>query len=513
MRSRWLVLLWTLAALFLWWWAGHNPLPDGFQNEYLHVGNAYDLWAAATDLDQLQVRRLFYGGFDYWAPGFYVVPWPLMALIGTGRAALLASNLVHLAVLLWGANALGRSLGGRLAPVLVLLCPATYGSLVRFEPNLAALAWVTAGVALLVDSQGLRSRRHVIGWGVCLGIGLMMDRLSAAFFLVPAVGPLLWGIDRRRLGNLALGGVAALSLTVAYYREFFLRSSQELLSQAPVGEIDAAGVITVASSLFPGSYYLLSLVDSQAGLVLGLLMLWGLGAAVAGLLSRRAASWRAQGVAVAAVVPAFLFFTIVAKKQVFYTLPALGVLAALAATRRGAWIGIIGGLWGFSTLGLGLATGGGPWMPEAWVWPRHTLARPPSMQAWPLAEATDAMGPEPEAISVFSEDQTLFEGFALLAVREAWPDAHARSVTNDPTGTYEFFAQTDTVLWIGPRGMGWPSKADIEGEMIADHLDLTQYPPVADVVASAAPEFSLVGRWSTEDVDLVVYRRRPPSDP
>jgi len=510
-RTRWLLLLWTLAALFQWWWASHNPLPDGFQNEYLHVGNTFDLWVAATQLDQWNVRQYFYS--SYWAPGFYVLPWPLLALLGTGRAALLASNLVHLAVLLWGANALGRSLGGRLAPVLVLLCPATYGSLVRFEPNLAALAWVTAGVAFLVDSQGLRSRRHVIGWGMCLGIGLMMDRLNAAFFLVPAVAPLLWGVDRRGLRNLALGGAVALAWTVAYYREFFLRHTEELLSQAPVGEIDAAGAITVAQSPFPGSYYLLSLVDSQAGLVLGALMLWGLGAAMAGLLGRQAASWRAQGVAVAAVVPAFLFFTLVAKKQVFYTLPALGVLAALAATRRGAWIGIIGGAWGFSTLGIGLPTRGGPWMPEAWVWPRHTLARPPTMQAWPLADATAAMGPAPGGIAVFSEDQTLYEGFAVLRVREAWPAASVRGVTIDPTGTYEFFAQTDTLLWVGPRGGGWPSEADIEREMIADHLVLDDYPPVAGVVGSAASDFSKVGRWSTEDVDLVVYRRGNPSTP
>ena len=42
-----------------------------------------------------------------------------------------------------------------------------------------------------------QSRKHVLGWGTCLGVGLMMDRLTVGFFLVPAVLPLLRGTDRK----------------------------------------------------------------------------------------------------------------------------------------------------------------------------------------------------------------------------------------------------------------------------------------------------------------------------
>ncbi len=509
MRTRWLVLMWLLAATYLGWWAVENPLPDGFQNEYLHMGNAYDLWATLVSLDQWQMRTLAYTG--YWPFGFYVLPWPFMGVLGPSRAALLAGNLVHLGVLLWGVNRLGRALGAPLAPLLVLLTPAAYGTLVRYEPNLSNLAWVTAGVAFLVDSRGGRDRARVLGWGACLGIGLMMDRLTVGFFLLPAALPLLRGLHTKVLKNLALGVVLTLALTVAWYREFLLRHSEELFSQAPVGEIDAAGTLMTTGGPVPGAYYLLSLVDSQAGAVIGALMVWGLGVAIWRLATgwrEATGAWTSHAIVTLAVLAPFVFFTLVAKKQVYYTLPALGLLAVLAAGSRAAPLGILGGLWTFSTLGMGLPTRGGPWLPEAWVHPRHTLARPPTHHDWPLSEVAAAMGPAPGGIALFSQDQTLYEGFVQLAMREAWPDETVRSVTLDPTGTYEFLAEQHTFLAVGPVGMGWPSEAAIEGELLADHVVLEDHPPAAELVAEAGEQFEEVARMGTEDVELVVFRRK-----
>ena len=69
------------------------------------------------------------------------------------------------------------------------------------------------------------------------------------------------------------GMLPTVQQTAAYYREFFIRHTGELVSQAPVGEIDSAGVVSVGGlDVF---YYPLVLIDSQAGPVLGLLMLWG----------------------------------------------------------------------------------------------------------------------------------------------------------------------------------------------------------------------------------------------
>ena len=525
MRSRWLVLLFGLAAAWLGWWASHNPLPDGFQNEYLHVGNAYDLWAALRAFDVWHLRWYMYTG--YWPWGLYAVPWPALAIAGPGRLALLSGNLVHLGVLLVAMRSLGRSLGAPLAPLLVLLCPGVFGALVRFEPNLADIAWVAAGVAALVASQGLRSRRHVVAWGACLGLGLMFDRLTVAFFLLPAVLPLLPRAGRRGWKNLAFAAGLVLLLTGAYYREFFGRHTGELLGQAPVGEIDAAGQVTITGGVVPWLYYPLSLLDSQAGPVMGGLMLWGLGAAAReAWVARRSGPGGPQSVVLAAVLVPVLFFTFIAKKQVFYTLPVLGPLAALAAARgRAAWLAAAVGVWTFGVLGTGALPGRGAiieWMPDRWVAPRHTLAEPPSFEAWPLDAAVAALPAGPAvglaagaagpgqvgpAVLVLSLDDRLFEGFLALAIRERRPGAQVRGVITDPNGTYELLADQQALVLATPAGGGWPARADLNRELVADGYAIADLPPVAKVVAEAGEAFEETARLRAGDLDLVVFER------
>ncbi len=517
------VVLWCILAAYTVWWTVENPLPDGFQNEYLHVGNAYDLWGALLDFDVWHLRWYMYTG--YWPWGFYAAPWPFLAVIGPGRLALVAGNLLHLVALLWGATRLGQRLQAPLAPLLLVLCPGVFGSLVRFEPNLATIAWTVAGVACLVESSGLRRAGWVMGWGTCLGLGLMFDRLTVGFFLVPAVLPLLWGAGRRQVVHLLQGGGFALFLTAAYYREFFMRHTDELLGQAPVGEIDAAGQVTVTGGSVPAAYYPLSLLDSQAGLLIGILMLSGLvmgGLAVAKT-GRRSAGATAlrdpRTVLLASVLPAVLLFTLIAKKQVFYTLPILGPLAVLAAThRRLAPIAVVGGLYSFVGLGLGWSLPGlppGPILPDAWVSPRHTLAHPPSHERFPFDEALALLHDgSPGAVLVMSEDHRLFEGYLALALREGLGDTAVRGVITDPNGTYELMAEQDAFVWVGPAGDGWPSRGDIEAELLADHYNLSELPPVAESVVAAQEAFDEVGRLPAgTDVELVVFVRKPDPTP
>lgn len=515
MRSRWLLLLFVLTAAWMGWWLLHNPLPDGYQNEYLLMGNAYDLWGALVGGDVWHLRWYAYTG--YWPFGLYVAPWPAMAVLGPTREALLVGNLLHLGVLLWAMGDMGRRLSAPLAAPLVVLVPGVFGSLVRFEPNLAAIAWTAAGLAFLVRSDGLRERSQVLLWGACLGIGLMMDRLTVAFFLLPAVVPFaLAGLRRqpgRTVGTLVLGGLAAALFSAAYYREFFLRHSAELLSQAPVGEIDAVGHVTATEGPLALLYYPLALVDSQAGPVIGLLMLGALVAATASVGRRlRLDDPRAPLLACAWV--GLLFFTIVAKKQVFYTLPLLAPLAVLAARRfpRAAWLGVAAGLYSLLSVGCGFLPGG-PWLPEAWVAPRHVVARPPTGQQWPLHAAMAALGDggPPEHVAVFSGDSALFEGFLVLDVRSAWPDAQVRGVVLDPHGTYEQFDVIDRLVWVAPPDATWPSAEQIAAELEADHYDLGDLPPVQDVVADGERGFTEVWRARIEGgdgpADLVVLRR------
>lgn len=500
MRWRWLCLIGLVATVWMGWWLRHNPLPDGFQNEYLHVGNAYDLWSAMLRGAWWQVRLLVEG--NYWPPGFYLVPLPLLWLSAVKSGTqpwglLVAGNLVHLGVLLVAMRSLGRSLAAPLAPLLVVLCPGVFGALVRYEPNLAVVAWTAAGLAFLVRSEGLRRRGMVLGWGASLAVGLLMDRLSVAFFLLPAVLPLLRGAGRRGWANLGLALLPVLLLDTYWYTYFVRSSAEELLSQAPVGEIDSAGQVTSTPLPWSLAYYPLALLDSQAGPVLGLVLL-------AGLWGPRT---RERLVLLATVATSALFFTIVAKKQVFYTLPLLVPLAALVSDRRLALVGAAGGAWSFVALGLGLAWGG-TWLPESWVAPRHTLARPPSYQIVPLDEAIEALGPAPRQVLVLSEDEDLYEGFVVLAVRARWMWAETRGVVLDPQGTYERLGSVDALLWITPTAGRWPDAAGINAQLQADHYELRALPPVSPGLVAERPRFLETARLRTEDLDVVVFKRR-----
>ena len=110
---RWpfLLLLWLISAVYLCWWVGANPLPDGFQNEYLLVGNAMDLWGALRAGDVWHMRWYMYTG--YWPWGLYAVPWPFMAVLGPTHLALVLGNLLD-------------PLLPRFAPASLLLWPALF---------------------------------------------------------------------------------------------------------------------------------------------------------------------------------------------------------------------------------------------------------------------------------------------------------------------------------------------------------------------------------------------------
>ena len=80
------------------------------------------------------------------------------------------------------------------------------------------------------------------------------------------------------------------------------------MSQAPVGEIDSAGTLLTSTNPVPSMYYLFSLLDSQAGWAIGVLMLMGVFYAMG--------TKRTRSSTVAAL--RVLFFTLIAETGVLY---------------------------------------------------------------------------------------------------------------------------------------------------------------------------------------------------
>ncbi|MCP4803900.1 MAG: hypothetical protein GY884_00995 [Proteobacteria bacterium] len=506
-------------------WSDRNGIPDGYQNEFLHIGNALDLWRALVERDSWHLQ--YHLTTNYWPPGFYVAPWPLFALFGATHRAMVLTNLVHLAVLLAGTYLLGREVRdartGLVAMGLVALYPSIYGNLVRFEPNVAVAAWVTVGAWLLVRSRGFADRRVAAWFGVACAVGLLMDRVSLGVFLaLPAaaswIGGMAQGEARRRL----IGGLVALAVLAAvagwWHVEFVQRHLEELVSQGGVGEIDSAGEWTEqreAWSVASFVFYLTALVDSQAGPVLGFV----------GLAALVAAPWKAtreRMVPLLVVLASVGLFTLVQKKQAYYTIPMLGCVAVLSADllarlRRLRWPLVVG----LVLAGLGVHSER-MWdratplprvavdlrLPELYTFPRFPQALPPRGLRLPVDTLAAAL--PPGEVVVFSEDSTWFEGYVVLQLRERRPDVTVRGLTSDPQGVYEWFDTSAAFVHVSTdvRGDAFPTTERMEASLSSHHVDLDALPPVLETLEEQSEAFDEVAWWPLEHGGRVTLLRR-----
>jgi len=490
------IVLFLLTVVWFVWWHAKNPSPDGYQNEYLHVGNAFDLWEALVAGDIRLVRWLMYTG--YWPFGFYMLAWPTL-IFGMSYHSLLATNilLLGLLVLMFYRYKQLRALS------LLLLCPGVLGSLLRYEPNFANMVFLAIGIFAL-QKEGLANRKRALLWGCALGVGLMVDRLTLLFFLVPAALPALYAASRETWKNFALGTGTALLITVAYYREFFLRHMAEIMPQASRGEIDSAGMLENIENPIPQLYYLFSLLDSQAGIWIGGFMVVQLGMVL--VLKKSKSEW----ILIFAFLPALVFFSLLTKKQVFYTLPALVPLALLCSRFRLALPFVLAASFvSFLSSGCGLHSWGTAVFPSSWVSPQHTLIRPPTFEQWPYEKMFATVEGSPKEILVLSQDHQLYEGFLILRVREAFPHAKVRGVVLDPIGSMEFFREIDHFVWMGPAESTWPTVGGIQAELISDHYDITALPDIAKKLAQAQNRYQEKFSQPAGNGVLHLFSRKP----
>ena len=493
---------------WLAWWTMHNPLPDGYQNEYLHVGNTFDLYEAFVQLDWWHVR--WYAYTSYWPWGFYAVPIVVLLPFGKSISALVLSNLLYLFVLMWSMLRLSKVYKSPMALYLLLLTPATFGSMTRFEPNFANVAMTSLGLLCLLESKQFSNRRWSLAWGLVFGSALMLDRLTVLFFLGPASLVVLSQTEWRQSfsrRNVFFSFVLFLLSTVAYYREFFIRHSAELLSQAPVGEIDSAGDLLTTSNPVPSLYYLLSLLDSQAGCGIGTLMVFALGNTL--YKRRQTEDW----ILLASIVPGVVFFTFVAKKQVYYTFPMLVPLALLAGRfQRSSVVALCCGTLLWLQQGVGMfssETHLQPEIPKRYVEPSYVLARPPTGQSYSVGAILDNIEGQPQEVIVFSEDQGWYEGFVVLQLRQAL-DGHIRGITADPIGVWEFSDVSEYLVWIRPTTVHhrFPTSGSITAELISDHYKIEDLPAVSQKIEGLESEFEHIVDWTSEEDSIIsLYKR------
>ena len=506
LRQYQLIVIFEIFAIWLVWWTLHNPLPDGYQNEYLHVGNAYDLFEALIQFDFWHLR--WYAYTSYWPWGFYAVPWVLLLPFGKSISILICSNLLFLGLLVWSMGHLSKMYKAPFAPLTLLLCPAVFGSLTRYEPNFANIAIMSVGLLCILRSESFTIRKWSIAWGSALGLGLMLDRLTMLFFLFPAILPIFHpkNVNRTSLRNIGWGLLTALLWTIAYYREFFIRHLSEITSQAPVGEIDATGSLVTVENPVSFLYYVISLGEHQMGWGIACLTLMGLIFAIRKPHRDDLTLW-------ASFVPALFFFTVLAKKQVYYTMPILVPLTLLMGRSKWAALGVFFGgvLW--LQQGWGVLPNTPSLLPPNWDEPSFVVARPPSFQGFemdPLLSKISETDANPAETMVFSSSQQWYEGFVVVQLRQEI-DGHVRGVTTDPQGLWEFMDEATYFVWVhDAQSMGsWPSVGSIEAELLSDHYELDSLPALAAKIAVDRDNWESLGQWDTkEEVRIELFYRK-----
>ncbi len=195
----------------------------------------------------------------------------------------------------------------------------------RFEPTLGPTAAAACVLAAWLHSDDLRDRRMALLVGLFLGLGLMSDRLGVLPF---ALAPLaLSTVRARKEATVGLGIVALAALCVCgwWYVDFFQRFLPELIPQLFGGEISATGEEAEARPPLPWFWlhYVVLWLDTQLGLIGGI-------AAVCALLWATARPERASvRDALIFLAAGLLLFTLVPKRQAYYTMPLLPAAAAL----------------------------------------------------------------------------------------------------------------------------------------------------------------------------------------
>jgi len=468
------IVLVLLHAVLAWMFWSAQELPRGFRDEFFIVELATDI-AFGGDL-----RALFLG--DYYPPLLRLPGVLALWAGGSYRAMLAAQALLWLPLLAlgtwWAARRLTGEWGATLAVALLLPAAGILDALHRFEPNLGATAAAAGCLAAFLWSDGLAKRREVLLLAGCLALGLMVDRLGT----LPCVAlPIAWAAWRGR-GDAAvrrnvLVFAGALLVAVGWWYVIFVKDYvAEWVPQLLQGEVDRSGeVLEERPPLFFWlTHYVLIMLDSQVGLVGGLLFIAGIAHATtkrADEYVRSTLFWLAAGL---------LLFTLIPKRQPFYTLPLLPAAAVLAAAMLARWkraavaAALLVTLPAVFTANQGedLDPGVRAWalhhrspLPEEWVGERFPLGQRPDerlVDVEQLAGALDGIGIAKEApVAVLSMDGQISESQLLSRLRMERRSADIYGITVHPEAIAERGSTMAALVDLRQEPTAFPTSADV----------------------------------------------------
>ncbi len=478
-------------------WLSRNSLPDGLHNEFMHLWRAVELFFRIRDMGGTGAHSLLFE--DYYPPLFPLVADLFLAVAPNHEDSLAAANLVWLVLLLAAVFALGNRLAGpwtgALAAALVTLYPSIYGTMRHLEPCVALTACSAAAIWALWAAKGFSRAVPSALFGLAVAGGLLVDRLAMApLMAAPAVAAAVVGWrragagDRRRIligCGLAAGVVVVLT---AYYHGHFVAIHLAEISSQVEGEIDAYGVHTENRSVLSPAYwayYGLAWFDGQTGTALGLA---GLVAVIAALVKLRRPQGRRGWLVLVWLLGGMALFTVLGKKQPYYTLPLLPALALVTAREiaalrpRAVAVGIAVVLAGLgvhqwsalsfdrpllpSSGALAYVAGRSP-VPEEWMGQRFEMAVPWVDHGLHFDDVIDTIRAggfesERDRVAVFADGTAFYESYLVSMTRLHLDTWAVEGVLIFPQAVTEFEPATDWFVYASrDEDSLWPGETEI----------------------------------------------------
>jgi hypothetical protein len=343
---------------------------------------AYDYCRPIAHADFSGFAREFFVKTHYYAPLVHLGTAVFFLVFGASRLTGIAINLVSLGALLGAVYWIGRRLYSpgeedSVAGDYSETATVGRGTIGRSFANPAVLAallaacyhfpaWlihdafldypltamVALSIALLIRTGDFQKRRHALLFGLSAGLGMLTKQTFAFFLLLPAIyiiGRVLARRDLRAILNLALAGLLALAVTAIWYAPHLkdVIAIYKMNQQAALDENEAP-----LFSFMSNTVYVHGLLSMQVQIVFGAMFLCG--AIYQGwrwirskkgrphlYSDKRTAPTRdSRGPRVSLIlylwiVSGIVCFTLVANKDMRYTVPVLPAVALISVT----WLG------------------------------------------------------------------------------------------------------------------------------------------------------------------------------
>ncbi len=521
------------------WWLARNDLPDGYQNEFIHLYTLVEIFFRWRD-DSIGEAWPFLWD-EYYPPLLHFPGLVGLALADASKSVATLSLGAMVLPLLVATGLLGRRVGGAWvgawAVTLVAFAPAVFGNVRRYEPNVALAAWVALALWWL-SRDGLSNRREAMIFGLLCGAGLLVDRLVFAVYLAAPVAVLVWRHRRWRVWGWAAG--ITVLVTAYYYVRFLALHLGEITSQLG-GEITAQGEESGAFGLLSLRgllYYPLAWIDGSLGLIPSLIVFAGFGLWVAR--ARRDVDPDIRAVLESALIFGGALFTVIAKKQPYYAIPLIAPAAVCAVAgwagvvrdaprSRAAVLGALSLLGAnqlvFLSTGTGLVPMPGRWavlggaspLPDGYLGHEYVMAGPPFAQGLDLQRAARLCREAGGAAAItllFSEGHAAYEGQMMPTLRLELGTRRVPGMLMEPQAWEESAAYASCFVYVArERGRDWPTP-----ETITRTLDQWSYDPPSDgllgALESARDRANLLGVWASDVGEVVhVYALGPDPDP